>query len=68
MTVNPAIILETSPEGAHHRVRLMDALRTAVNGVPTVTPDDALHNSQWYSDKAKFIEVASMAVGQYNNN
>lgn len=66
-TQNP-FILEHSQEGGIVRVNLMDALRSAVNGVETVTKDEDRHAQPWYSDTDEFITVAAMAVGQFNRN
>lgn len=61
-------ILEHSQEGGIHRVNLMDALSAAVNGVDRVTADDDRHSKPWYSNTDEFINVAAMAVAQFNRN
>jgi hypothetical protein len=61
-------VFEHSQEGGMHRIRLMDALSAAVNGVDTVTADEDRHSKPWYSDTDQFIEVAAMAVAQFNRN
>lgn len=68
LAVNMAIILSETEQGGRHRVALMDALRSAVNGVDTVTPEDEIASAPWYMDTNRFIEVASMAVSQFNRN
>jgi hypothetical protein len=68
MRVMPIIVLESSQEGGIHRVNLMDALSAAVNGVDRVTADDDRHSKPWYSDRDQFINVAAMAVAQFNRN
>lgn len=67
LTVKPRIVLEDSEAGGHHRVDLMDALKSAVNGMSTITPQEAVHAERWFSDEEEFIKAASKFVAQYNN-
>lgn len=67
LTVISRIVLEDSEAGGHHRVDLIDALKTAVNGMSTTTPREVVHAEQCFSDEKEFVRVASKAVAQYSN-
>lgn len=66
--VIPMIALEQSQEGGIHRVNLMDALSSAVNGIDRVTPHDDYHSKPWYSNPKIFIAVSALAVSNFQRN
>jgi hypothetical protein len=66
LTVNLAMVFRRDDEAGAHRVQLMDALSFAVNGVDHKTPIGDIKSKPWYSDTDKFINVAAMAVSQFN--
>jgi hypothetical protein len=68
LTVNLAMFFRGDDEAGTHRVQLMDALRSAVNGVDIVTADGDRQSQPWYSNTDEFVEVAAMAVAQFNRN
>ena len=68
LALNADLVLSETDQGGRHRVFLMDALRSAANGQDIVTPEDEIMSASWYMDINNFIEVASMAVSQFNRN
>ena len=68
LTVNLAMVFRSDDEAGSHRVQLMDALSSAVNGVDHKTPIGDIKSKPWYANTDSFIEVAAMAVAEFNKN